>query len=129
MADNRQLLTDKAIARLPYATDKQYKVRDTELPGFFVLVGKKKKTFMAQGEFWRDGVREFAAQVKLGECGDVTTREARSKAKVEIGSIARGERPGEEQKIKPGAVTLRPGESRRTEATCSTTRSCRRRAT
>lgn len=107
MADNRQLLTDKAIARLPYAADKQYKVRDTELPGFFVLVGKKKKTFMAQGEFWRDGVREFAAQVKLGECGDVTTREARSKAKVEIGSIARGERPGEEQKIKPGAVTLR----------------------
>lgn len=107
MADNRQLLTDKAIARLPYATDKQYKVRDTELPGFFVLVGKKKKTFMAQGEFWRDGVREFAAQAKLGECGDVTTREARSKAKVEIGSIARGERPGEEQKTRPGAVTLR----------------------
>ncbi len=109
MADKRQLLTDKAIARLPYATDKQYKVRDTELPGFFVLVGKKKKTFMAQGEFWRDGVREFSAQVKLGECGNVTTRAARSKAKVEIGSIARGERPGEEQKIKPGAVTLRKG--------------------
>lgn len=107
MADNRRLLTDKAIARLPYAADKQYKVRDTELPGFFVLVGKKKKTLMAQGEFWRDGVREFAAQVKLGECGDLTTREARSKAKVEIGSIARGERPGNEQKIKPGAVTLR----------------------
>ncbi|MFH1794436.1 MAG: integrase [Pseudomonadota bacterium] len=107
MADNRRLLTDKAIARLPYATDKQYKVRDTELPGFFVLVGKKKKTLMAQGEFWRDGVREFAAQVKLGECGDLTTREARSKAKVEIGSIARGERPGNEQKINPGAVTLR----------------------
>lgn len=107
MVDNRQLLTDKAIARLPYATDKQYKVRDAELPGFFVLVGKKKKTFMAQGEFWRDGAREFAAQVKLGECGDVTTREARSKAKVKIGSIARGERPGEEQKLKPGAVTLR----------------------
>lgn len=107
MAGNRQLLTDKAIARLPYATDNQYKVRDTELPGFFVLVGKKKKTFMAQAEFWRDGFREFAAQVKLGECGDLTTREARSKAKVEFGSIARGERPGGQQKTKPGAVTLR----------------------
>jgi len=107
MADHRQLLTDKAIARLLYATDKQYKVRDTELPGFFVLVGKKKKTFMAQAEFWRDGVREFAAQVKLGECGDVTTREVRSKAKQEIGSIARGERPGKEHEVKPGAVTLR----------------------
>jgi integrase len=107
MADQRQLLTDKAIARLPYASDKQYKARDTELHGFFVLVGKKKKTFMAQAEFWRDGVREFAAQVKLGECGEVTTREARGKAKQAIGSIARGARPGEERKIKQGAVTLR----------------------
>ena len=32
---------------------------------------------MVQGEFWRDGVREFAAQVKLGDFGDMTTREAR----------------------------------------------------
>ena len=36
MADNRQPPTDKAIARRPYAIDKQYKVRDTELSGFFV---------------------------------------------------------------------------------------------
>ena len=49
MADNRQLLTDKAIARLPYATDKQYKVRDTELPGFFVLVGKKRRPSWHKG--------------------------------------------------------------------------------
>jgi hypothetical protein len=38
-------------------------VRDSELPGFFVLIGKRRKTFMAQGEFWRDGVREFTTQV------------------------------------------------------------------
>jgi hypothetical protein len=54
--------------------EKQHKVRDSELPGFFVLIGKRRKTFMAQGEFWRDGVREFTAQVKLGDFGEMTTR-------------------------------------------------------
>jgi hypothetical protein len=107
MADLRQILTDKAVARLPCAKEKQYKVRDTEVAGFFVLIGKRRKSFMAQGEFWRDGVREFAAQVKLGEFGDVSTREARSKAKDALGSIARGQRPGESPRAITGSVTLR----------------------
>jgi hypothetical protein len=44
MADQRQMLTDKSIARLPLAGQKQYKVHDTELPGFFVLIGKRRKS-------------------------------------------------------------------------------------
>ena len=43
MADLRQILTDKAVARLPYAKEKQYKVRDTEVAGFFVLIGKRSR--------------------------------------------------------------------------------------
>ena len=107
MADQRQFLTDKNVARLLFARERQYKVRDGELPGFFVLIGKRRKSFMAQGEFWRDGVREFAAQVKLGDFGDLTTREARGKAKEALGAITRGQRPGEDPKIKPGSITLR----------------------
>jgi integrase len=106
MADPRQALTDKSIALL-CAGEKQYKVRDSELPGFFVLIGKRRKTFMAQGEFWRDGVREFTVQVKLGDFGEMTTRQARGKAKEALGSIAKGQRPGEGPKIKPGSITLR----------------------
>ncbi|MGJ5199630.1 integrase arm-type DNA-binding domain-containing protein [Bradyrhizobium sp. HKCCYLRH1030] len=106
MADQREILTDKSIARLS-AGEKQYKVRDSELPGFFVLVGKRRKTFMAQGEFWRDGVREFTAQVKLGEFGDITTRQARAGAKEALGSIAKGQRPGEAPTISRGSITLR----------------------
>ena len=106
MADQRQALTDKSIALL-CAGEKQYKVRDSELPGFFVLIGKRRKTFMAQGEFWRDGVREFTAQIKLGDFGEMTTRQARGRAKEALGSIAKGERPGEDPKIKPGSITLR----------------------
>jgi integrase len=107
VSDLRQILTDKAVARLPHAMQKQYKVRDTEVAGFFVLIGKRQKSFMAQGEFWRDGVREFAAQVKLGDFGDLTTREARSKAKEVLGSIARGQRPGESSRTISGSITLR----------------------
>jgi len=72
-----------------------------------VIVGKRTRTFAVQGEFWHDGAREFSMRMKIGEAGDIATREARSKAKDVRGSIARGERPGEEQKIKPGAVTPR----------------------
>ena len=39
MAEQREILTDKCIARL-CAGEKQSKVRDSELPGFFVLVGR-----------------------------------------------------------------------------------------
>ncbi len=106
MADQGHALTDKNIAFL-CAGEKQYKVRDSELPGFFVLIGKRRKTFMAQGEYWRDGVREFTAQVKLGDFGEMTTRQARGKAKEALGSIAKGQRPGEDPKIKPGSTTLR----------------------
>src|SRR5450631_2284201 len=107
MTDTSQILTDKSIARLPVAEKGQYKVRDTELAGFFVLVGKRRKSFMAQGEYWRDGVREFAAQVKLGDFGDLPTREARAKAKDALGSIARGQRPGDSPKALAGSITLR----------------------
>jgi integrase len=107
MADLRQTLTDKVVSRLPHADDRQYKVRDAELPGFFVLIGKRRKSFMAQGEFWRDGIREFAVQVKLGDFGNITTREARSKAKDALGSIARGQKPGEDAPKAARGITLR----------------------
>jgi integrase len=106
MTNSSLLLNDKAVAKLPYAEDGQYKARDTEVAGFFVRVGKRSKTFMAEGEFWRDGVRELRAQVKLGEFGEISTREARAKAKDVLGGLARGQRPGDD-KPKRGAITLR----------------------
>lgn len=106
MADQRLTPYDKIIAQLPFAKDKQYKVRDSDLP-VFLLIGKRQKSFMAQSEFWRDGVRKFAVQVKLSDFGDMTTREARGKAKEALGAIARGQRPGEAPKVKPGP--LHPG--------------------
>ncbi|MDX2051990.1 MAG: integrase arm-type DNA-binding domain-containing protein [Polyangiaceae bacterium] len=107
MTDQTLLLSDKVISRLPLAKKGQYKVHDKELKGFMVLIGKRQKSFMAQGDFWRDGVREFSVRKKLGDVGDLTTRDARSRAKEVLGAIAKGMRPGEETKIKPGSITLR----------------------
>jgi site-specific recombinase XerD len=107
VSDMRLLLTDKSVARLAYAGEKQYRVRDTELRGFCVLVGKRRKSFIVQGEFWRHGVREFAAQMKVGVFGEISTREARSKARGVLGSIARGQRPGGPVRASVGVITLR----------------------
>lgn len=101
------LLTDKALAKLPYASSGQYRVNDTELKGFVLVVGKRTKTFAAQGAFWRDGLREFSARKKIGEAGEITSRDARSKAKDILAKIARGERPDEERSVKRGAISLR----------------------
>jgi hypothetical protein len=42
MPELRISLTDKAIAQLPAPKDGWYLARDTELKGFFVVVGKRK---------------------------------------------------------------------------------------
>lgn len=107
MADQSMEISDKAISRLPYAKEGQYKVLDTELKGFVVVIGRRKKTFAAQGAFWRDGVREFAARKKIGEFGDMTSREAKAKAKDILAAIAKGQRPGATETIRKGSVTLR----------------------
>jgi hypothetical protein len=101
------LLTEKAIARLPLAEAGQYKVRDVELKGFFVRIGKRTKTYMVQGEHWQDGCREFAVQKKLGEFNAISARDARTKAKEMLVKFAKGERPDEPDKPRPGAITLR----------------------
>lgn len=107
MTDLIMEISDKAISHLPYAEEGQYKVLDRELKGFVVVIGRRKKTFAAQGAFWRDGVREFAARKKIADFGDITSREARGKAKDILASIAKGQRPGVDAPIRKGAITLR----------------------
>jgi site-specific recombinase XerD len=107
MVERSMLITDKALAKLPYASSGQYKVNDTELKGFVVVVGKRTKTFAAQGAFWRDGLREFAARKKIGEAGEMSSRDARSRAKAILAKIARGERPDDDRAVKRGAISLR----------------------
>lgn len=104
--DQTLLLTDKVIAALPFASDRQYRVRDSLQKGFLVLVGKRKKSFMAEGECWRDGVRQFRASKKVDEFGARSTRDARAQAKEILAGIGKGIRPGETVKIGSKVITL-----------------------
>jgi integrase len=89
MNPNRLTLTDKASLALPFMTSGQRLVRDAELSGFFVVVGKRTKTFVVQGDLRVNGKRQ-SVRIKVGEVGDLNTREARAKAKTLLGSIAKG---------------------------------------
>jgi integrase len=89
MHPTRLALTDKVILRLPFTASGQRLVRDAELSGFFVVVGKRTKTFMVQGDLRAEGNRQ-SIRIKVGEVGELKTREARAKAKTLLGSIAKG---------------------------------------
>lgn len=89
----RLALSDKAIIALPFApSGQQHIIRDTELPGFFVIIGKRTKAFMAQGDLRVNGKRQ-SIRIKIDDVGEITAREARAKAKELLGSIARGVDP------------------------------------
>ena len=87
--DSRLLFSDRALAAIPLMAAGQRVVRDAELPGFFVLIGKTTKTFMVQGDLRSDGKRQ-SMRVKVGEVGKLQTREARAKAKRILGAITDG---------------------------------------
>lgn len=90
MSDLKMALSDKAILRLAPAEKGQYLVRDTEMKGFFLIVGAKRKTFTVQGEHWKDGKRT-SKRMAVGVAGDISTRDARIKAKNLLAKIARGD--------------------------------------
>ncbi|WP_026607590.1 integrase arm-type DNA-binding domain-containing protein [Methylocapsa acidiphila] len=93
MTDIRLLLNDKAIARLPNPESGWYLARDTELKGFFVVVGKRKKTFTVQGDLRQGGKRTSTIRVSIGDVCEVSTRAARATARDYLLQISRGLHP------------------------------------
>ena len=93
MADVRILLTDKAIAQLPVPDDGWYLARDTELKGFFVVVGKRRRTFTVQGDLRKGGKRASSIRVSIGDTREMSTRTARAAAKEYFAQISRGQHP------------------------------------
>jgi hypothetical protein len=98
MADVRILLTDKAIARLPVPKEGWYLARDTELKGFFVVVGKRKRTFTVQGDVRHGKKRVSSVRVAVGDTSEISTRTARATAKDYLAQISRGQHPNAEKR-------------------------------
>lgn len=105
MVDPRLTLTDRAIAGLAYAKSGQYRVRDTELAGFFVLIGSRTKSFMIQADL-RTGKSRTSIRMKVGEVGETSARDARANAKILIGRIEKGDdpRPPRAPKLRAGGA-------------------------
>jgi hypothetical protein len=105
MPDTKLALTDRTVADLPSPAADRYLVRDTELAGFFVQVGKRTKTFMVQADLRVGGTRQ-TIRVKLCQTDHMTTRKARAAAMEILGKIAKGEDPRDRPKkleAKPSA--------------------------
>jgi integrase len=92
MYPTRLTLSEKTIVALRLASHGQHIIRDSKLPSFFLLIGKRRKTFVAQGDLRADGKRK-TIRIKIGEAGEIKTRAARAKAKELLGSIARSVDP------------------------------------
>lgn len=93
MSDLRIALNDKAIAQLAPPRSGQYKARDVELKGFYLLVGKRRRTFMVQGDIRQAGKRASSIKVSVGDAAFMSTREARSIAKGYLAEIGQGRHP------------------------------------
>jgi integrase len=91
--DIRVLLTDKTIGQLPAPNDGWYLARDSELKGFFVVVGKRKRTFTVQGDLRKGGKRLSSVRVSIGDTREISTRTARAIAKEYLAQISQGQHP------------------------------------
>src|SRR5690554_5663571 len=114
MVDLRMTLNDKAIAELPPPENGQYKARDTKLKGFYVQIGKRRRTFMVQGDLRHNGKRTASIKVSVGDAATVSSRDARAIAKSYLGEISQGRHPKAEEHAgssettnSPAPITLR----------------------
>ena len=64
----RTRLTDAAVRALPFADEGQYIVRDTELPGFFLVVGTRTKTYTIQTDIRALGRRRTIRVASKNPC-------------------------------------------------------------
>ncbi|QFT34067.1 hypothetical protein FIV00_26460 [Labrenzia sp. THAF82] len=94
----RILLNDKTIERLSTPYHGRYIVRDTDLKGFFLMVGTRKKTFMIQADLRKRGKRVSTVRLALGDTRALSTRAARSLAKEYLAQISRGVHPKENER-------------------------------
>src|SRR6185312_13831983 len=84
MAHRELRLTDEAVAKLPFATGERgmYIVRDTDIPGFRLIVNRSTKRYVFQSEN-RIAGRRSAVYQRIGDPAHVPISEARGRARDE----------------------------------------------
>lgn len=84
------LITNAAVSKLPFAKTGQYLVRDKQLPGFFVVVGKRTKTYTVQYDTTTLGKRQTRRR-GLGRFPELGAKDARRQAMIALGHQAGAE--------------------------------------
>ena len=75
----RAKLTSKLCRSLPFAINGKYTVRDTEQPGFMIVVGRKTRTYTLQADVMRLGQRETVRRA-IGSAEEFDATAARVEA-------------------------------------------------
>lgn len=103
---NRRKLTEANVRDLPYTDGRKYVVRDTEIKGFMVTVGRKSKSWAVQRDLWQGsrGNRRLVKTVRytIGRVGIVPLRVARERAIEAISLIQQGIDPNNQE---PESIT------------------------
>ena len=98
--------TDDSVARLPLARDGSYRVRDTALSRFFVIVSKKHRSFACQAERpAKFGDRRTFLE-RLGRHPMITVDAARAAAVDVLRRIDKGEDVAQETAPERGPITV-----------------------
>lgn len=97
-------LNNDTVARLPFAASGQYVERDDKLPGFFVVLGKTRKTFTVQVDGRKPDGTRTSRREKIGTFPEMSASAARERARAV--QIELGRR---KPKAEPDAYTLRRG--------------------
>ena len=96
-------ITKAFVDQVPYAPKGQIAYCDTELRGFYVIVGQNAKTYAAQKDIGGRSIR-----YTIGRHGHFTPEEARKIAKDKLYLMAQGVNPNQhEQEERAKAITLR----------------------
>jgi hypothetical protein len=93
MVDLRIPLTDTIIKELEPPAEGQYVVRDATQKGFYILVGKRKRTFMVHGDLNVPGQPAKSIKVSVGDINDLTTTKARTIARGYLSEMVQGRHP------------------------------------
>lgn len=95
-------LTKSVIDKLPLAERGQVTYCDEDLPGFYLIVGSRAKTYAAQKD-----IRGRSVRFTIGRHGHFTPEEARKIAKDKLYLMAQGINPNEQEaQERAKAVTL-----------------------
>jgi hypothetical protein len=103
----RAELTDDFVKKLPFTDKGQLLIRDTKLPGFFLVLGARSKTYTAAADATIDGKRQSSRET-FGRAGDpdITAAGARRAAKAWITSVQAKTRVRQPKQEKPSGMTF-----------------------